>query len=84
FRPVAVTLGPEHEGTIVVLDGLEEGQQVVTSGQFLIDSEASLSGAYQRLDPSPQPSPRKRGEGAWDAIAIRRRRAYIPQSKSTR
>jgi Cu(I)/Ag(I) efflux system membrane fusion protein len=50
FRPTEVTLGPEHEGTIVILAGLEEGQQVVTSGQFLIDSEASLRGAYQRLE----------------------------------
>jgi Cu(I)/Ag(I) efflux system membrane fusion protein len=50
FRPAEVTLGPEHEGTIVVLAGLEEGQQVVTSGQFLIDSEASLRGLYQRLE----------------------------------
>ena len=50
FRPAEVTLGPEHEGTIVILDGLEEGQQVVTSGQFLLDSEASLRGAYQRLE----------------------------------
>lgn len=50
FRPVEVTLGPEHEGTIVILEGLSEGQQVVTSGQFLIDSEASLRGAYKRLE----------------------------------
>jgi membrane fusion protein, copper/silver efflux system len=64
FRPVEVTLGAEHEGRIAILDGLEEGQRVVTSGQFLIDSEASLQGAYRRFEnPSPQPSPRKRGEG---------------------
>jgi membrane fusion protein, copper/silver efflux system len=50
FRPTEVTLGPEHEGTMVILAGLEEGQQVVTSGQFLIDSEASLRGAYQRIE----------------------------------
>ncbi len=50
FRPAEVTLGPEHEGTIVILSGLEEGQQVVTSGQFLLDSEASLRGAYRRLE----------------------------------
>ena len=50
FRPVEVTLGQEHEGTIVILSGLEEGQGVVTSGQFLIDSEASLRGAYQRFE----------------------------------
>ena len=58
FRPAEVTLGPEHEGRIAILAGLEEGQRVVTSGQFLLDSEASLRGAYQRLEaPSPQPSP---------------------------
>lgn len=50
FRPAEVTLGPEHEGQIVVLQGLAEGQSVVTSGQFLLDSEASLQGAYQRLE----------------------------------
>lgn len=50
FRPAEVTLGAEQEGTIVVLSGLTEGEQVVTSGQFLIDSEASLRGAYQRLE----------------------------------
>ncbi|MGQ0587351.1 MAG: efflux RND transporter periplasmic adaptor subunit [Gammaproteobacteria bacterium] len=50
FRPAEITLGAEHEGTIVVLSGLEEGQQVVTSGQFLLDSEASLRGAYRRLE----------------------------------
>jgi Cu(I)/Ag(I) efflux system membrane fusion protein len=53
FRPAEVTLGPEHEGQIVILDGLEEGQSVVTSGQFLLDSEASLQGAYQRLEGAP-------------------------------
>lgn len=50
FRPAEVTLGPEHEGQTVVLSGLEEGQNVVASGQFLIDSEASLRGAYKRLE----------------------------------
>lgn len=50
FRPVEVSLGPENEGQIVILEGLEEGQSVVTSGQFLLDSEASLQGAYQRLE----------------------------------
>lgn len=49
YRPVAVTLGAERHDEIVVLDGLQPGQQVVVSGQFLIDSEASLLGAYQRM-----------------------------------
>ena len=57
FRPAEVTLGPEHEGRIVILSGIEEGQQVVTSGQFLIDSEASLQGAYQRIEGESAPAP---------------------------
>lgn len=44
YRPVEVQAGPESDGQTAVLKGLEEGQQVVTSGQFLLDSEASLKG----------------------------------------
>lgn len=54
FRPVDVELGPEHADRIVVLKGLAEGQQVVVSGQFLIDSEASLQGAYERMEGGKQ------------------------------
>lgn len=50
YRPVEVTLGAERGDEMVVLDGLKPGQQVVVSGQFLIDSEASLLGAYRRMD----------------------------------
>lgn len=49
YRPVEVVLGPERSNQIVVMQGLQAGQQVVVSGQFLIDSEASLLGAYQRM-----------------------------------
>ncbi|MNJ30593.1 Cation efflux system protein CusB precursor [compost metagenome] len=44
YRPVEVQLGQENDGKTVVLKGLQEGQQVVSSGQFLLDSEASLKG----------------------------------------
>ncbi|WP_373187224.1 efflux RND transporter periplasmic adaptor subunit [Halopseudomonas sp.] len=44
YRPVAVRTGRETADKTVVLEGLEEGQQVVASGQFLLDSEASLRG----------------------------------------
>jgi Cu(I)/Ag(I) efflux system membrane fusion protein len=44
YRPVEVQLGQENQGKTVILQGLEEGQQVVSSGQFLLDSEASLKG----------------------------------------
>lgn len=48
YRPVEVILGPESGNDTVILSGLEEGQKVVASGQFLIDSEASLQGITAR------------------------------------
>ena len=44
YRPVEVRTGAESGEFTAILDGLEEGQQVVVSGQFLLDSEASLTG----------------------------------------
>ncbi len=44
YRPQEVTLGLEVGDKTVIRAGLDEGQQVVASGQFLLDSEASLLG----------------------------------------
>ena len=61
FRPVRVRTGRSGGGQTEILDGLKGGERVVVSGQFLIDSEASLSGALERLGSSganakePQP-----------------------------
>ncbi|MEJ2514032.1 MAG: efflux RND transporter periplasmic adaptor subunit [Gammaproteobacteria bacterium] len=55
FVPRLVQTGYESNGRIVVLAGLEPGEQVVTSGQFLLDSEASLRGELERLAP-PDPA----------------------------
>jgi membrane fusion protein, copper/silver efflux system len=48
FRPVEVEIGEQVGERIVVRSGLAAGQQVVASGQFLIDSEASLQGVLAR------------------------------------
>ena len=50
FVPVEVRVGREIGGRSEILKGLEVGARVVASGQFLIDSEASLKGALARLD----------------------------------
>lgn len=58
FRAVAVRIGRAAGGYTEILAGLEGGEKVVVSGQFLIDSEASLSGALERLnDPATNPAP---------------------------
>ncbi len=48
FRPAEVQTGVENGGKTEILAGLQEGEKVVASGQFLIDSEASLSGVTAR------------------------------------
>ncbi|MEB2649391.1 efflux RND transporter periplasmic adaptor subunit [Pseudomonas canadensis] len=47
YRPVDVEVGAESQEMTLIRSGLQEGQQVVASGQFLLDSEASLRGIIQ-------------------------------------
>ncbi len=49
FDVVDVSPGVEQGGRTPILSGLEEGQSIVLSGQFLIDSEASLTSTVTRL-----------------------------------
>jgi Cu(I)/Ag(I) efflux system membrane fusion protein len=51
FAPVEVKLGPESGGRTEILEGLQAGDRVVVSGQFLVDSEASLKGVAARVQP---------------------------------
>lgn len=48
FRPAEVRIGREASGQTEILAGLTSGEKVVASGQFLIDSEASLTGISAR------------------------------------
>ncbi len=49
YRPAEVRTGREAGGQTEILAGLDEGEKIVASGQFLIASEASLSGVQARL-----------------------------------
>lgn len=55
FHVVDVTVGTEQGGQTAILSGLEAGQPVVLSGQFLIDSEANLKSGANRLEPEAKP-----------------------------
>ncbi|QUP55660.1 efflux RND transporter periplasmic adaptor subunit (plasmid) [Ralstonia syzygii] len=56
FVPTEIQTGREADGRVEVLAGLRAGQKVVASGQFLIDSEASLRGTTERMTPPPAAS----------------------------
>jgi Cu(I)/Ag(I) efflux system membrane fusion protein len=74
YRPAEVRIGREAGGRTEILAGLAQGEEVVTSGQFLLDSEASLSGIDVRaIDDAPSAS--ARGEGRDDADSPRVYRA---------
>ena len=57
LQPREVRVGASAGGYTEVLAGLSGGERVVTSGQFLIDSEAELDGALARLQPPQPPQP---------------------------
>ena len=53
FRVFEVITGMDSGEFVEILAGIEAGDEVVTSAQFLLDSEASLTGSIQRLDSEP-------------------------------
>ena len=69
YRPVEVKTGREAQGQTEILAGLAAGQQVVLSGQFLIDSEASLRGLEARLNQAAPAEATHRTPARIEAIA---------------
>lgn len=57
FQPVDVELGGEGNGQTEIRKGLTAGQKIVLSGQFLLDSEASLKGTTTRMGDTQSPMP---------------------------
>jgi len=72
FTPVDVEVGIEDNGQSEIRKGLQPGQKVVVSGQFLLDSEASLKASTTRMAEMPGAQPpaaaTHRGEGQIESI----------------
>lgn len=49
FKPVRVRIGIETGGQAEILSGLREGDKVVVTAQFLIDSESNLQASFRRM-----------------------------------
>ena len=49
FQPVDVKTGMRGAGNVEILSGLQQGDEIVVSGQFLIDSESSLQASFLRM-----------------------------------
>jgi Cu(I)/Ag(I) efflux system membrane fusion protein len=57
FRSQPVSVGIESGDRVAILDGLSAGDRVVTSGQFLIDSESNIESALSRMGPADEEAP---------------------------
>jgi len=56
FKSVAIKIGRFFNKKVEVLEGLEAGDHIVTSAQFLIDSESAIDSDLQRMDASEMES----------------------------
>ena len=82
FRPVDVQAGIESGGQTEIKRGLQAGQRVVVSSQFLIDSEASLKGIESRLN-SETAAPLTRHPGEAKVISIDKDSALLAHGPLT-
>jgi len=57
FEPREVDLGLQADGRVIVLAGIQAGEEVVTSAQFLIDSESTLREATAKMMEGSEDSP---------------------------
>jgi Cu(I)/Ag(I) efflux system membrane fusion protein len=63
FQPVDVVTGMQRGGEVEILSGLGPGDEVVISGQFLIDSESNLQASFMRMaEPQRPPEGVSRGQ----------------------
>jgi Cu(I)/Ag(I) efflux system membrane fusion protein len=83
LQPVTVTTGNDSGSDTEVLSGLNEGEQVVASGQFLIDSEASLKSVLPRLEAGPESVPEAAPESAPASAAVKTSAANIQTYATT-
>lgn len=78
FIPQEVRIGRDYDRWTEITQGLQRGEVVVASGQFLIDSEASLSGFLSRLSSTDvTPSKFVEGRGVITAVDGRKRLVTI-------
>lgn len=86
FLPREVTLGPEggpENNDVQVLSGLQAGEQIVTSSQFLLDSESRLQEAIQKmLESKPTERPGMKSNANMKMPAEKEKTAMPDSNKS--
>ncbi|MBF7073071.1 efflux RND transporter periplasmic adaptor subunit [Glaciecola sp. MH2013] len=71
YKSIAITTGRLYGSYIEVVEGLREGDKIVSSAQFLLDSESSISSDFSRIDGNDTPLPDTSGEvSAWTHATV--------------
>lgn len=70
LEPRTIQTGPQIDDSVVVLSGLKAGEKIITSANFLVDSEAQLQAAAGAFVPPAQPTPQPQSAGAAPAPHI--------------
>lgn len=68
FKSIEVQTGLRSREQVQILEGLEDGDEVVVSAQFLIDSESSISSDFKRMSESESPPESVWATGVIDEI----------------
>ncbi|HET7831613.1 MAG TPA: efflux RND transporter periplasmic adaptor subunit [Gallionella sp.] len=79
FEPRTVKLGNRTEDYVEVLEGIAEGEQVVTSANFLIDAESNLKAALAGFGAHAEPSTAEK-HGAAESVQATNADAGLPKS----
>ncbi len=77
FEAREVLVGIESGDWVEILEGVNEGEEVVTSAQFLIDSEASIAGSLVRLEARREPPQSVEARGTVNRIMAAANRINI-------
>ncbi|MGB0899287.1 MAG: efflux RND transporter periplasmic adaptor subunit, partial [Psychrobium sp.] len=72
FKSVAVSLGRENQHWIEITDGLMAQDNVVTSAQFLIDSESNIASDLMRYQPADSASELASNGSVWTQAIVNR------------
>lgn len=82
FEPRKVQLGAKVDGRQIILSGLKPGEKIVTSGNFLIDSESRLKSAMQGMAGMPGMEPGSATEGGNKQAQPAKKKTSSPEDHS--
>jgi len=82
FESRELTLGVKTQGYVQVLSGLKAGEKVVTSSNFLIDSESRLKEALDKMEKKPISMKQKSGSPLKTKTKLKLRLEEVPMEQS--